>query len=189
MNYCSEEAILKAYAKQFQVEFISLEGIEIDPKLMAKVPVSLLQKINAIPLKESEDHILAVFSDPLDIDAQDALQRIFPNKPLRIALSFPEQINRQVSQFALMENIKELMIEIRREINSGLIDETGTVSGIMRLIETIVTHAMSTRGSDIHIAPGEKNSSVRIRIDGLLHETFLFDNDIYTPSPPRMKPL
>lgn len=189
LNYCSEEAILKAYAKQFQVEFISLEGIEIDPKLMAKVPVSLLQKINAIPLKESEDHILAVFSDPLDIDAQDALQRIFPNKPLRIALSFPEQINRQVSQFALMENIKELMIEIRREINSGLIDETGTVSGIMRLIETIVTHAMSTRGSDIHIEPGEKNCRVRIRIDGLLHEAFLFDNDIYAPLATRMKLL
>ena len=59
----------------------------------------------------------------------------------------------------------------------------------MRLIETILKTAISSRASDIHIESSEKNCIVRCRIDGMLAEIFVFDKDIYPPLVSRLKML
>ena len=59
----------------------------------------------------------------------------------------------------------------------------------MRLFETVLKTAISSRASDIHIESSEKNCIVRCRIDGMLAEIFVFDKDIYPPLVSRLKML
>ncbi len=40
----------------------------------------------------------------------------------------------------------------------------------MRFVNLLITQAISDRASDIHIEPGERQLTVRFRIDGVLHE-------------------
>jgi general secretion pathway protein E len=46
-----------------------------------------LQKYNVIPISQDDMNITIAFNDPLDIEAQESIQRLFPRKLLKIALA------------------------------------------------------------------------------------------------------
>ena len=51
---------------------------------------------------------------------------------------------------------------------------------IVRIVDTLLKHAILQRASDIHIEPMEKEVLVRYRIDGILHDAM-----VYPKTPPR----
>ncbi|WP_187648445.1 GspE/PulE family protein [Nitrosophilus labii] len=184
-----KEKILKYLAKLLNIDFLDLDSIDIDFRLASKVPLSQLKKFVAIIVKEEDINIVVAFKDPLDINAQESIQRLFPKKPIKPAIASAKQIERYLNKLELSESIKGLINEIRKEINAGNINEARESSAILRLIEIILKTAIISRASDIHIEPTEKNCIIRSRIDGILTETFIFDKDIYPPLSSRLKLL
>jgi general secretion pathway protein E len=85
--------ILKQLADELHIEYIDLDEKEIDIKLFSQVPYKQLIKYNTIPIEENDFNIIIVFEDPLDMEAQDVMQRLFPKKPIKIAISKPKQIH------------------------------------------------------------------------------------------------
>ena len=183
------EKILKAYAAILHIKYIDLDTFDIDLKVATRVPLNQLKKYHVLPLKESEISILAAISDPIDIAAQEAIQRLFPKKPVKFVISTKQQIENYLNKLELNENIKEYINEIRQDLqqggaNKGDIEES---SAVLKLIEAILKTAILSRASDIHIEPTENNCVVRTRIDGILNEKFIFDKDIYPPLSSRLK--
>jgi len=182
--------IIQEVAKTLHVEYIDLDDIEIDMKLFAKVPYRQLLKFNIIPIEETDLNVLIVFDDPLDMAAQDAIQRLLPEKPIRIAISKPKQINQHLQRLEINESIKGLILDIRKDLSSeGTLDEFEESSAVLKLIEIILKSAIFTGASDIHIEATEKNCIVRTRVDGMLRQSFTFDRDIFNPLASRMKLL
>ena len=60
---------------------------------------------------------------------------------------------------------------------------------IIRLVDALITHAFNSRASDIHIAPEENRVRVRLRIDGTLHDIFVFPKEIQSEVITRIKVL
>ena len=184
-----QEKILKNLASILNIEYIDLDSIDIDFKLASKVPLNQLKKIEAIPIKEEDIHIVVAFKDPTDISAQEIIQRFFSKKLIRPAISPKKQIDNFLNRLEVNESVKDLISEIRKEIVTGAIKEDGDSSAILKLIYIILQTAILSKGSDIHIEPTEKNCIVRTRIDGILTESFIFDKDIYPPLSSRLKLL
>ncbi|WP_234697179.1 GspE/PulE family protein [Nitrosophilus alvini] len=184
-----KEKILKYLAKILNIEFIDLDSIDIDFRLASKIPLQQLKKFGAIPIKEEDINIYVSFHDPLDISAQEAMQRLFPKKPIKSAISPSKQIERYLNKLELSESVKGLISDIRKEISSGTTNGAEESSAILKLIEIILKTAIISRASDIHIEPTENNCVVRTRIDGILTESFIFDKDIYPPLSSRLKLL
>lgn len=57
------------------------------------------------------------------------------------------------------------------------------------LIEIITYAAVGTRASDIHLEPSERDSKLRLRIDGNLHDIFTFPKEFYPHLLTRIKLL
>ncbi|AFL68519.1 GspE/PulE family protein [Sulfurospirillum barnesii] len=184
-----DEIFLKALAKNLKCEYLDLDSIDIDYRLASKLPFMQLKKFKALPIKEDEINIYVALKDPLDLHAQEGIQRLFPRKLLKIIIAQPMQIDKYLVKMELGESIKGLIGEIRKEISSSAIDNPQESSGILKLIEIILKTSILARASDIHIEPTENNCIVRSRIDGMLTETFIFDKDIYPPLGSRMKLL
>ena len=185
-----QEKILKNLASILNIEYIDLDSIDIDFKLASKVPLNQLKKIEAIPIKEEDIHIVVAFKDPTDIYAKEFVQRFFPKKLIRPAISPKKQIDNFLNRLEVNESVKDLISEIRKEIVTGVIKEDDSdSSAILKLIYIILQTAIFSKGSDIHIEPTEKNCIVRTRIDGILTESFIFDKDIYPPLSSRLKLL
>ena len=185
------EKVLKRYATLLGIDFVDLDTAGIDIKLSNKVPLGQLKKYHIIPIKESDINLLAAVADPLDIGAQDVLQRLFPKKPIKIALAAKQQIENYINKLELSENIKGYINEIRKDLQQGIGDRENIEesSAILKLIEAILKTAILSRASDIHIEPTESNCVVRTRVDGILTEKFIFDKDIYAPLSSRLKLL
>ncbi len=188
-GYLSEEQVFRAICEQQGFEYIDLAGVDTDFKITAKVAGQTLKKYGAFPIREDELDIVFTFKDPLDLTAQDAIQRLFPKKILKVVGSNPTLLEKYIRQYDINESIKELTAEIKREIAQSASGDGSEASSILKLINIIAESAIYARGSDIHIEPTEKNCIVRTRIDGILKESFIFDADIYPPLCSRIKLL
>ena len=184
------DTILKHLSELMKVEYINLDEIDIDLRLVSRMPIQKLEKIGALPVKETDLNVTVVFKDPFDFSAQETIQRAFPKKPIIVALSRPSQIAYHLNRLEMSESIKGLVNEIREEISeSASATEASESSAILKLIEVILKSAIIGRASDIHIEPTENSCIVRSRIDGMLTESFRFDKDIYPPLSSRLKLL
>jgi general secretion pathway protein E len=183
--------IIKEVASALHVDYIDLDDIEIDMRLFSKVPYIQLMKYNTIPIEENDLNVLIVFDDPLDMEAQDTMQRLFPQKPIKIAISKPKQIQQYLQRMEINESVKGLIADIRKDLNQedGFEDINDESPAVLKLIDIILKSAIYIGASDIHIEATEKNCVVRERVDGMLRQSFTFNKDIYHPLASRMKLL
>jgi len=191
-SFLEEQSLLQHLAEVMEVQFLDLDSIDMDYRLAERIPLSQLKRFNAIPIRENDLSVTVAFSDPLNIEAQESLQRLFPRKPIEVAVATEKQISTYLFKIELKDSVKGLIINIRNELNSIGMDENkdqAQASSILQLIDVILKACIKNRASDIHIEPTEKNCTVRARIDGKLSEVFIFDKDIYPPLGSRLKIL
>ena len=189
-DYIEEQTVLQKLAKELNLLFIDLDSIDMDYNILEKAPLNQLERHKAIPVIQDDMSITVAFSDPFDMDAQEALQRLFPRKILKIALATKKQIVSYLYKISLKDSVKDLVKKIRDELNSiGSIEEQQEASSILQLIDVVLKTCINARASDVHIEPTEKNCVVRGRVDGKLTEMFIFEKDIYPPLASRLKLL
>ncbi|MBW6488170.1 GspE/PulE family protein [Sulfurimonas sp.] len=189
-DYIQEKDVLIKLAQKQNAQFLDLDSIDMDYRLTEKVSLAQLKKYNAFPVSEDDLSITVAFCDPLDMEAHESIQRLFPKKPLKIAVATKKQIESYLFKIELKDSIKGLVKKIRDELNSiNSIEEQQEASSILLLIDVILNACIKNRASDVHIEPTEKNCVVRTRIDGKLIEIFLFEKDIYPPLASRLKLL
>ena len=189
-DYISEKIVLEKLASELDLLFVDIDSIDMDYNLTERVPLAQLKRHHFIPISQDDMSITVSFKDPLDIDAQEAAQRLFPRKILKIALSTKKQIANYLYKIELKDSVKGLVKKIKDELNSiNSIEEQQEASSILLLIDVILKTCIRGRASDIHIEPTEKNCVVRGRIDGKLTEMFIFEKSIYPPLSSRLKLL
>ena len=189
-DYIHEKVVLSKLAEELDLQFEDLDSIDMDYQLASKVPLAQLQKNNALPILEDDLSVTIALNDPLDIQVQESLQRLFPRKPIKIALATKKQISSYLFKIELKDSVKGLVKKIKDELNSiNSIEEQQEASSILLLIDVILRTCINSRASDVHIEPTEKNCSVRARIDGKLSEVFIFEKAIYPPLASRLKLL
>lgn len=74
----------------------------------------------------------------------------------------------------------------KKKIEEELRGAGGHVS-IIDLVNNLIEHAYTSRASDIHIEPEEKRVRVRLRIDGILNDAFVFPKEIQSEIITRIK--
>ncbi len=189
-DYIDEKNVLQNLSVELGLAFLDLDSIDMDYKLISKIPVTQLKKNNAIPISNDDMSITIAFCDPLDIEAQEALQRLFPRKVVKVATATRKQIQTYLFKVELKDSVKDLVKKIRDELNSiNSIEDQQEASSILLLIDVVLKTCIHGRASDIHVEPTEKNCVVRARVDGKLAEVFIFEKDIYPPLASRLKLL
>ncbi|MDP3302480.1 MAG: GspE/PulE family protein [Sulfuricurvum sp.] len=189
-HFLDESSILNLLAEGLELPFIDLDSIDMDYRLVEKIPTAQLKRFNALPISQDDMYVVVAFSDPINIEAQESIQRLFPRKSLQVAISTEKQIQAYLFKIELKDSVKELVNNIRNELrNIGSVEEQQEASSILQLIDVILKACIKARASDIHIEPTEKNCVVRGRVDGKLSEIFIFDRDIYPPLASRIKLL
>ncbi|NPA50369.1 MAG: type II/IV secretion system protein [Epsilonproteobacteria bacterium] len=181
--------ILEELARELNIRFVNLDEVEVEMHLLEKFPLALLEKHKALPIEESDLNILVAFADPLDLGARDAIQRLFPRKPIAVAIAHPTKIIQNLQRLETSESVKEYIEAIKRDMIEGGVESDEESPAVLKLIELILKDAIVSRTSDIHIEATEKSCIVRDRIDGMLQQHFIFDKMIFDPLASRIKLL
>src|SRR3989344_3331829 len=65
----------------------------------------------------------------------------------------------------------------------------GSEVSVINLVNSLIEHAHSARASDIHIDPRANSVQVRIRVDGVLLDSYTFPKELHSPVISRIKVL
>lgn len=191
MNLVTDQAIGLTIAEQMKLPFLDLARRELNPSLVQKLPESLARRHRALVIGQQDDGLMVAFSDPMDTFAQDEVARALNSTVHPVV----------VTEKALMDVVDR--IYQRREQVSGLADEVAADLGpsvasiemlagaedapIVKLIMSIFETAMAQAVSDIHIEPQERQTIIRFRIDGVLHQHSTYDPKVSTALIQRLK--
>jgi len=173
------------------INFVDLTKEKIDPEVLHIIPKPVAEKNNMIAYKKDTDKLYVAMLDPHDVQTLDFVRKI-SGLTIKSNLTTRESI-----QFALKQYEQSLEKEL------GIIDEKAegeTVenkdlhkeaenSSTIKIVDTILKHAINQRASDIHIEPEEKDVMIRFRVDGILHDAMTLPKQIESGIVARIKVL
>jgi type IV pilus assembly protein PilB len=182
LGYATSEDVSRAIAEQNGLPYINVSEVNIPPSVIELVPESVARENAVLPLSEGDGRLTIILSDPWDIDTIDKLRFIL-NKQIDLAIAPRDAILEAINHY-YGQNIAESADSMLQEFTDTAIDFTETVDDgpkgdesvdessapIVRLVQLIISEAVQSRASDIHIEPFENRIRVRYRIDGVLIE-------------------
>ncbi len=179
-----EMDILKALSKLHNIEFYEKIEFEKHDEIYGAIPFKLIKKSRMVPFKIEESTIKVAITDPTDLHPMDDVRMFLRGYDVQFVLAPEPEIVRIIHTHfdRTAENTKEMMDDmVDGELGDlDLADDSeldlSNEAPIIKMVNVILSQAVSARASDIHIEPYEKSISVRYRVDGILHKVL---------SPPR----
>jgi len=177
LGFLSEDDMLRALSVQFGLKYIKFSEF---PKSIPKASyptVKFMKQYKFVPIGLEGDVLKIAVSNPLDEYMLDALQN-FSDLSLDICLSSEKDIMEAIEQYfggnvhmtSIMEGMREEEgseeIELSEDVHH--LRDMAFEAPIVKLVNMLITRAVESRTSDIHIEPFENNVKVRYRIDGAL---------------------
>lgn len=196
----SDMDIARALHIQLGIGIVELRGADIPEDVISLVNGNILRKHNVLPLAfegSSNNTLILVMSDPLDMVAQDDIS-IITNCFIEPRISTAREINAVLDKYfgtgeamsAAEKFTKEKAIKDHDLVVSAAEEALDLSSApIVQIVKSIIEQAVRSRASDIHIDALEKELRVRYRIDGVLIEKMVYDLSLLPALSARIKIL
>ncbi len=188
LGYVSETDVAKGLATQFGMEYIDLDQPDaINKDNISLLPIDLIKKYLVLPLEKSNGRLKVLVYDPMDLETLDNL-RFRMNCEIETSLGARSKIKEYIdhllseTQASIDQAVRELTVDSRdSSIDLQVVDgqEEQAAAGnandaqqapIIRLVNQIISEAVNSRASDIHVEPFADRVRLRYRIDGVCHE-------------------
>ncbi|UCG20354.1 MAG: Flp pilus assembly complex ATPase component TadA [Deltaproteobacteria bacterium] len=166
----TEEDVAKAIWQQRKIPYVDLDSYALDPNVIELVPEKVARAYVALPLFKIGNALTVAMADPLNLIAVDDL-RSKTGCEIEPVISTEGKITRCLDHYYRMdESITQLVKDVAA--GEGGKKEAADISEapMIKLANLIIQQAIRDGASDVHIEPGEKEVSVRYRIDGVLQE-------------------
>lgn len=183
MEATTEVHVMEALASQLDYPFEpEIDSEQIDLELLEKLQLGYARENRVLPFDVRNNRVLVGTDDPLHVEALDQIRFLTGKEVLPVV----------VPTTPLMDAINKVFDRKSRQLGAGLdeLDEAESPQGdeasidindlldagdddeapVIRFVNSLFVQAVRERASDIHVEPGEKDLTVRFRIDGVLKE-------------------
>src|SRR5262245_17590639 len=172
LGYVAEREVISALSDQLKIDIFTGEypAVPIEP---LKLPLRFLRSFHAIPVHLESDVLSVAMADPLDMETQSAIQ-LRTGYSLKVYLAPETVITEQLEKLygddeSSSERLIETLVEgFGDEENIEHLRDLASEAPVIRMVNLIISRAVESRASDIHIEPFEKDLRLRYRVDGVL---------------------
>ncbi len=191
-NLLSQEELIKMEAYILGIPFVNLEKETLEPEVLKIIPEPIARSHNIVAFRKKGQDLEVAMLDPEDLATIDFIKKKSDLKILP-RLTTPESMTQALRQYSktLEAEFGDIIqqevggIKAQKENEGEENPSTGSGQGkeelqkaaeelpIIRIVDTLLKHAILQRSSDIHIEPTEKEVVVRYRIDGVLHDAMV----------------
>lgn len=183
MEAVQELDVIKALSRQLDYPFQeSVDTEKIDLSLLERLQLGWARGAGVLPFERRNNYVLVATDDPLALQELDEVRMLtgseilpvlVPTTALQAAINSAfdkksRQLGGGLDELDEAENphAEEASLDINDLLDAGDDDE----APVIRFVNSLFVQAVRERASDIHIEPGEKEITVRFRIDGVLKE-------------------
>lgn len=188
-----EAELQKVYAYVLGIPFVDLTKEDIPLDILQIVPEPIARKYNIVSFERRERDLKVAMLNPEDLQTIDFIKKksgytIVP------CLTTKESIQAALRHYekSLKAEFGDLMTvvdESEKVENDDNLEKMASDLPVVRIVDTLLKHAILQSASDIHIEPAEKEVVVRYRIDGILHDAMTLPKDAAAGIVARIKVL
>lgn len=178
-----------ALADQFQVPYVDIDPSNVDSQIARLLPADFARSREASAIDVSDRHMTLAMVAPDDIETI-AEAELMTGYQIRPAVAMADDIEALISRVyddrsVARQTIVDMKLAELRE--AGVTAEDATVAvlaaeqedaPVVRLVQAILSGAVSAGASDIHLEPFKPEMRVRYRVDGELQQVMTIPNHI-----------
>ncbi len=198
----SQDDLAKLKAYILGIPFINLEGQKIEPEVLKIIPEPIVRHHNIVAYSKKGNNLEVAMLDPDDLRTIEFIKKKsgFKILPRLTSANSIKDVLRQYQQ-SLEAEFSHLISQDSQGISTKALPELEMVKKpedlkkkaqelpIIRIVDTLIKHAILQRSSDIHIEPTEKEVQVRYRIDGILRDAMTLPKQVAAGIVARIKVL
>lgn len=194
LGFVTESQVLEALAQRLGLDIVAIGSLTPDLTATALIPRELAERQNLLAVGFEGEQLVVVTNDPLNyfaleevrqLTGKETLVRLSELTPLQkaIAYYYAEVGAREAANKANLgaANAEAEYVQLEESENGDM------EAPIVKLLNSLLDRAISTGASDIHIEPFEKNTRVRMRLDGVIVEYVTLGRSIQQPLIARIK--
>lgn len=177
----TDDDVAEARALQLDMPHVLLGESAIPPEVASTIPESVARVYGLVPVSVSNDKVAVAMSNPMDVEAIDAVQRM-TRKRVEPLLASDSRIQSSIEQLygslggaditaSIQEAVGDVEYEALESDSHDDVDEVRRQSGQAPVIKTVnlmLQEAVKQHASDIHLEPRANGVELRYRIDGAL---------------------
>ncbi|MBA7669449.1 Type II secretion system protein E [subsurface metagenome] len=196
-----EETIYQALAEEWGIEYKKVDPLKLDLKLVTTmIPRSFAMKHLVLPTSVKDGWLTVATPNPHNLEVMDDISRVTQLK-VRPVVSSKSDIIKLIDEFY---GFRRSIVAADQQFSGPGID-LGNLEQYMRLrkakdlpsddrhivnaVDHLFNYAFDQRASDIHIEPKRNITSVRLRIDGILHSIYELPKSLHGALISRIKNL
>ena len=186
LRMLSNEDVTGALAEHLSMEYIRFDDVaKIDMNIARMLPENIAKRFYLVAIGEIDDKIIVAMADPLNVIAIDTIT-LKIKRQLKVVLSSPQEIQKAIEIIYHGSDIEEQSLrdlvefevteaggqEAEDDISEADISSevAATKPPVIRFVDLLLSQAVKSRASDIHIEPQEHSMIIRMRIDGILRD-------------------
>jgi len=185
MGMVSETDLTRVLARKYRVKAVDLSRIDnIDKRVIKLVKPEISVRHLILPLRRVGRTLTVAMANPTNLEAIDEL-RFSTGYDIEPVVAGEYSLRKAVEKYyeTTEDNLQDLLKEFDEEeievVDEHVAEDEMSVTAlqaqveeapVVKLINGILTSAVSKGASDIHIEPYEKEIRVRFRVDGALRE-------------------
>jgi len=182
-----EAGLIGVYSQMFGFPIVDLSHLDILEKTLHSIPEQIAKKNNVVAFSREGDNLNVAMTNPEDLQTVDFIKK-------KTGLNI-------VVHIATSDDVKEVIRQYEKTLKAefGALLDGGTDGAdlakiaqdlpIVRIVDTLVKHAILQGASDIHIEPLEKSVIVRYRVDGMLRQAMSLPKNTLSGIVARIKVL
>ncbi|RJQ30794.1 hypothetical protein C4572_03465 [Candidatus Parcubacteria bacterium] len=186
-----EDDLKRLEAYILGIPFVGLEKEKIDFDVLRLIPEPIARSHNIVAYRKEGDELEVAMLDPEDLGTIDfikkksnlkILPRLTNGSSIKTALSqYQESLQAEFNAIVKEEAASVKILNEGQDVNNasgGELKKMAEDIPVVRVVDTLLRHAILQRASDIHIEPAEKEVIVRYRIDGVLRDAMILPKNV-----------
>ncbi|HXP31520.1 MAG TPA: type II secretion system ATPase GspE [Stellaceae bacterium] len=170
-----ERDVAEAISSELGLPLVNPADYPDAPVLESASP-KFLKQAQILPLSDTPDRLVLAVTDPLDEYSVRSLA-LLTGKPVEIRIATPSDVELAYEKLygGQKSTISQIVNEIEAEESGSDEDvdrlrDLASEEPVIRLVNLLISRAVESRASDIHIEPFLNRLGVRFRVDGVLRE-------------------
>lgn len=178
----SEDDLRRVESYVLGVPFVSLKDMKVPFEILSLIPEPIARTHNIVAYRKTEDTLEVAMLDTADLPAIDfvkkkvglkILPRLTDSDSMRnTLLQYQKTLKDEFGDLIARESsaLKVVVDGNGEEVSEEDLKKMAEDLPVVRIVDTLLHHAIIQGASDIHIEPMENELLVRYRIDGILHD-------------------
>ena len=192
-----EEELTLQHAQELGLPYANLYQTSPEPKAVELIPKELAREARIFAFKRNGGQVLVAIDSPESATTRKILAELKNSLSLEITphLVSTTSLDYLLHAYDLFAPTKKKLAEINVSLIKPVSLDAKKISQaiknlpISRALDYLLGLAVGLRASDIHLEPGEDKDRVRLRLDGLLYEVAVLENQTLQSLTNRIKLL